>query len=491
MRSILAGVLLVAVVGAGGTGTARAAPAAMDAGALRESVSPRVCCVTVLNAWGLPLAYANGFLLGQGRFVVTDLASVAQPGVDRVTLTFAGGSAGTAKEFGLADPVIGLAALRVEGEKTPSVGLDLAQSMPALDGTATVAAVGWRWCKEPDAVVGRLVRGPAIRDLAQRCGIQAPEATDVFLRLEGGRLDGAGGAAVVDRDGNVLAVKVDVAAREVTIALAVPAVSFRKTLLAAKPELKALTEIPKPLWPVRVLRMTGQPVTPAEFTKTLQSIKTALVCKTCGGKGTVEIDTGRFIFGRQEVTCPTCRGEKIAYRDGLYGLARQMAEEGARIVWAPSVDVKSQTAVRTGAAGILKILADAGNHLRVPFGIASLTDLRLAGLAFPHGVVVFGQVREVLDGPDGKYLVLVPYGTEVVLAVRADLLAEAPGAKAARGAATWSPGDQILLAGAAISRFKTETAEGFYVLPFDWVPAPVLPDAVPDLPPLPPRRPGR
>lgn len=196
MRHVGSGILLLLAVGLGASGLrpVEAAPAGVDIDGLRKTVVPRVCWVMVLNEWGLPLAYANGFLLGQGRFVVTDLASVSQPGAARAVLTFADGSTASALQFGLADPGTGLAALCVETGKATSAGLELAQTVPALDGSATVATAGWRWCKDADVAVGRLVRGPLVRDLAQLCGIQAPEVGEVFLRLEGGRLDGAGGA---------------------------------------------------------------------------------------------------------------------------------------------------------------------------------------------------------------------------------------------------------------------------------------------------------
>jgi hypothetical protein len=63
---------LVAPWSAGGEATP-AAPAVVDVGTVREKVSPGACKVTILNSWGLLVAHANGFLLGQGHFVVTDL----------------------------------------------------------------------------------------------------------------------------------------------------------------------------------------------------------------------------------------------------------------------------------------------------------------------------------------------------------------------------------------------------------------------------------
>ncbi|MFO8012629.1 MAG: hypothetical protein R6X20_04900, partial [Phycisphaerae bacterium] len=46
------------------------------ADALRARVGDAVCTVTAENAWGVPVSVASGFALGDGRFVVTDLAAV-------------------------------------------------------------------------------------------------------------------------------------------------------------------------------------------------------------------------------------------------------------------------------------------------------------------------------------------------------------------------------------------------------------------------------
>jgi len=133
-------------------------PAAIDVNAVREKVSPGTCQVTVLNGWGVPVAYANGFLLGQGRFVLTDLGAVGQPGVSSVSLKFQNGPVATAKEFGLAHTATGLVALRVEAEAPSRTGLELAPEAPPVDaGPMTAARRGRGGRSNP---CGRLLSWP-------------------------------------------------------------------------------------------------------------------------------------------------------------------------------------------------------------------------------------------------------------------------------------------------------------------------------------------
>jgi len=174
-----------------------AVPVRLDPAEVRRTIEPALCLVTAENAWGAPVAVATGFLLGEGRFAVTDLGAVAQPGVARVTLTFAGGSTSVATEFGMADPALGLVALHVPRGRSTSPGLPLAPRLPALDGLGAVAAAGWRWGTEIEVVTGRVWRGPAIRDVAVRTRIETPVGVDAFLRMDGGRIDGASGSPVV------------------------------------------------------------------------------------------------------------------------------------------------------------------------------------------------------------------------------------------------------------------------------------------------------
>jgi len=448
-----------------------AAPAVVDVGAVRDKVSPGACQVTVLNSWGLPAAYASGFLLGQGTFVVTDLGAVGQPGVVSVGLKFWSGSAATVKEFGLADTSTGLVALKIEGEPTRPGGLDLATEAPPVGTLPTTAAVGWPWCKELSVAPGHMAQGPTVKDLAQRCGIVAPEAVEGFLRMEGARLDAASGAPVVNAEGAVVAVKLDIAARGLTISLAVPAAPFRTSLLGAQPQLKALSELPKPVWPVRLLRLPGEPPASAEFAKAPQAVRTSMVCPTCNGKPRIWAD-GRG--GPPGWGCPTCRGEGVAFTPALETVLAKAALEGTRGLWAPVVDERARAAFRAAGREVLKTLTQAPQRFQTSLATGNWSAMgEWAASTLPRGGVFYGEVRETVDGPDGKYVFLKPQRARDAVAVRVDLLAEAAGKAAS--AQEWTPGMQVALIGAAVGRFRAPSGErAVYVLPLDWLPTPGL-----------------
>ncbi|KPK46577.1 MAG: hypothetical protein AMK72_09575, partial [Planctomycetes bacterium SM23_25] len=216
----------------------------LDPDDIHDAVAPALCLVTVENTWGVPLAVGTGFLLGDGRFAVTDLGAVAQPAAAKVTLRFADGSTVTATQFGMADPALGLVALRVGPGGARRRGLPLAPYLPALDGIGAVAAAGWEWGKEVAVVTGRVWRGPEIRSVAARTRVNTPAGVEFFLRLDGGRIEAASGSPVVDGSGTVLAVLLDVAAPGVSVALAMPASSLRQSLLESEPRLQALSDLP-------------------------------------------------------------------------------------------------------------------------------------------------------------------------------------------------------------------------------------------------------
>jgi hypothetical protein len=457
---------------AGGEATP-SGPAAIDVNALRDKASPAACQVTVINGWGLPVAYANGFLFGQGRFMLTDLGAVGQAGVSSVNLKSQKGPTVTSKEFGLADTSTGLVALRAEGEGGAggAGGLELAADAPAVDAAPTAVAIGSPWCKELAAAPGRLMRGPVVKDLAQRCGIATPDVPDIFLRVEGVRLDAASGAPVVNAQGAVVAVKIDLAARGLAVPLAVPAAPFRKALLASPPQLKPLSDLPKPVWPVRLLRLPGEPPTPAEFTKATQTVLTGMVCPTCNGRGRREGPRiGPFGWG-----CPTCRGDGVAFTPALKTFLSNAALDGTRGVWAPLADDRLRTAVHSAGRDMLKTLAQSPRGFQTAMATGFWSDMPLwHDSTFPRGAIFYGEVHETINGPDGKYVFLGPQNSKDSVAVRADLLAEATG-KTAAGPKEWTAGMQVAILGAAISRFKAPSGEqGIYVLPFDWLPTPGL-----------------
>jgi hypothetical protein len=462
----------VTLLAAGWAGS-QAGPPKFDPQGLRESAGPAVCRITVENTWGIPQAVVSGFLLGEGRFVVTDLGAVAHPGVARARLLFSDGFQAEATEFGMADPALGLTALRVGASEPARRGLSLAPSLPPLDGVAPVAVVGWQWGEQLEAVIGRVRRGPAIREVANRSSVETPEGIDAFLRIEGARLSAVSGSPVVDGSGTVLAVRLDVAAPGLVLTLAMPAVSFRQSLLSAEPKLKPLSELPRPLWPVDILRLPGAPPAQAEFLLATRTVKTVITCGRC--KGTGKVSTGWAWLGRSEVPCDACQGTGIIIRAESFGTLAPWAEQGARAVWSAGQDERSRAAVRTMGAEILKSLAVVGRNFQSLFGSAG-ADLVKFPPTMPHGIVLYCRVLESVDGPDGRYLVLESANTPTLAAVRVGDLVGQDDLGPTAGRSEPKVGEWFALAGAVLSRFDTGNRHGVFVLPFEWTPyQPVVP----------------
>lgn len=524
-----------------------------EAIALRSAVGKAVCAVTVENQWGIPVSVSTGFLLGDGRFAITDLGAVAQAGVARATLLFSDGATTEAAQFGLADPALGLVALRVKPgtpvrpgmgprpEEQPAdpaksesplrPGLALAPSLPALETIGTVTAMGWRYGKQLEWVAGRVSHGPAIKDVAARARIETPTGVDAFLKMDGNRIDGASGSPVFDSTGSVLAVRLDVAARDFAVPLAIPAPSIRQSLMGAPAELRALSELPKPFWPAQILRLKGEPPLPADFARATQVLKESMICKACNGKG--KIDPG---FLRRDFPCFVCQGEGIAVQEGFYQNLVLWAEKGARAVWAPGIDDRSRASVRSSALEILKAMAMSHAHFRRMLGLATIGEVVRPSVTFPRGLVFYARVRDAVEGPDGRYLILdganPPWGVGApprpwdpggrdpgppdrdpggrrrgrildapardptggvvapppdaaagadrtfTAALRADdlaALAKGPaGNRREPEQGTW-----IIIAGAALSQYRGGDYSGYAVLPLEWLPAPLPPAAKP------------
>ena len=450
---------------AAGWASGQVASSKFDLQGLRESAGPAVCRVTVENAWGIPQAVVSGFLLGEGRFVVTDLGAVARRGAARARLLFSDGTEAAATEFGLADPALGLAALRVEAEEPLRRGLSLAPSLPPLDGVAPVGVIGWPWGKQLEAATGRVRRGPDIRAVASRSNVETPEGIDAFLRIEGARLSAVSGSPVVDGSGTVLAVRLDVAAPGLALTLAMPAVSLRQSLLSAQPQLKPLSELPQPLWPVDILRLPGAPPAQAEFLRTTGTVKTAIVCGRCNGTGKIQTD-GDW-FDRSEVRCPDCLGTGIVIHADDFGTLAPWAEQGTSAVWSAGQDGRSRAAARTAGAEVLKSLAAVGRNFQLLFGSEGV-DLVKFPSAMPHGIVLFCRVSDSVDGPDGRYLFLESGNTRTLAAVCADDLVGHDDLGPTAGRSAPRVGAWFALAGAVLSRFDTGERRGVFVLPFEW-----------------------
>jgi len=452
-----------------------------DAGTLRRTVGPSVCTVTVENAWGVPVAIANGFLLGEGRFVVSDLGAVAQPGVGTVTVRFEGGQPYLVRRFGLANVSLGLVAIEVLANHSGRMGLPLAGTLPDLDGGTPVGMVGWQYAKTLGVATGRLWAGPSADDVAARARIQPPMGLDRFLRIAGEDLPAAGGAPVVDANGTVLGVHLSVAVAGLQVPLVVPACSLRRSLLAAEPKLATLSELPKPAWPVEALRLAGEPPKPAGFSGARQRIGEAMVCSQCRGRGWIraEIDGGTVRTHDEKVECPRCHGVGIALESGVYELLATWAEEGTRAVWAPGPPGAIQAAARGAGRDMLRFLATIDRRFRAALAERAGRDLNQMGQPAPRGIVVYAEVRETIAGPDGEYVILDPVDTDVMVAVRLQDLLGKDG-RGPSGLGCRPPNRAwVVLAGTILSRLRVPDRVAVYVLPFEWTgcptPGPVHP----------------
>jgi len=455
-----------------------AAAAKPDPEAIRPSVGPAVCTVTVENGWGVPQSVATGWLLGDGRFVVTDLGALKVRGAARATLRFDDGSTASAETFGMAEPALGLAALKVDGAASSRKGLALASELPELNPSALVVTTGYDWGERLEVLAGRLLPGPRIRTVASRSGVMPPEGVDRFLRIEGERLHAASGSPVIDAEGRVLAVRLDVRAKGMSIVLAMPATTLRSSLLSAKPALKPLSELPDPCWPVHILRLPGKPVGREAFAKASHAIRRAMVCDRCDGEGTIE--GAGWIFSR-DFRCPQCLGTGIHLAPEVLEMLAEWARQGTRVAWAPEMDGRTRSGVRKIGVEMLARLAPVGRRLRRAFGRLGKLNVTRPKAGDPQGIILFARVTEQVDGPDGEYLMLDAFNTRTPVAVRVEDLLGHDGMGPLAGRKVPRKGAWFALAATVVSGFHTGRARGVYVLPFEW--APYMPEFDPQAPP--------
>ena len=464
----------------------------IDILAVRNEAGPKVCLVTVDGPLGLPVAYASGFLLGEGKFVITDLASVARPGVNQITLRFRDGSTAVGRQFGMADPATGLAAILIEPPKTDVGGLGLAAE-PLPDGTE-VAIVGWKRAQDLDMARGAIKNGASTADLATLARIEPPKVPTTFLTFSLNRVGLATGAPAVDGSGRAIGVLLDLAGVDRTIL--VPSGLLRSALLSAGARLKPLSELPKPIWPVAVCTLAGKPVNPGEFAQAARTAKTRSRCGECSGRGVVTqrkhvgtertpIGTVKNIYKDVTETCKACRGESAVCTDGLYGAFANMAYGAAWLAASPDVDPRAKEAAVTNGTTMLKGLARVGVHFRDGFVTQAGADLAKPGGEFPRGIVVYAQVREALTAADGPYRLLAPFRSPALLVVKADLLAPPAGADGKPAGAQPAVGQWIVLGGAAEGVALLQNLKPILVRPFGWAPGPQL-----HAPPGPGRAPG-
>jgi hypothetical protein len=480
---VVAVVVLAALAGSAADG------ATIDLAGIRKDAGPAICRVSVENAWGVPLALASGFLLGDGRFAVTDLGAVARTGVDRVSLQFQDGATIVVREFGMAEPGLGLVLLRLPEDAPKRQGLGLAKALPPVEGNAAVVVAGWQWGRQFEVVVGRLCKGPLIKEVAALTRVDTPAGVDAFVRVEGGRLDGAAGSPVLDADGTVLAVNLEVPIRNAMATLAMPATSLRTALMAAAPQLKPLSELPKPLWPARSLRAPGGPVTDKAFAATVSKFKSSLSCQRCGGRGRVAIPLGGFGpgpggggaggggygygygYGDYTMPCPVCFGETAVFNESAMKLIEGLAQDGTCSAYAPVMDERARAKIRASGQDVLVTLAGYGRRFQREFSNAAGSALDRGGLTLPAGMAVKVQVLKAQDAPDGRYFFFsFSYQrSNTTFIVRAEDLVP-PAAKGAAVRREPAEGSWIMMAGMILARCRADGRQVLFLLPFEWMP---------------------
>ncbi|HUX02218.1 MAG TPA: trypsin-like peptidase domain-containing protein [Phycisphaerae bacterium] len=451
---------------------------------LREAVSGAVCLVTARDGFGLPLAHATGFLIGDGRFVLTDLAAVAQPGVVRATVRFEDGSTAEAAKFGFADAALGVAALDLGPDGAGRRGLALQADGPALDGSVAVTSAGWEWASALKLVTGRLQAGKSAADLASAAGCDSPPEAFGFFAVNGARVSGASGSPVLDAQGRVVAVWLELAIGTGAVDVAAPAPAIRRALLAAKPQLQPLTDLPRPLWPARVRPVAGESIAPARLAATVRSVKLRLRCDKCNGTGQVRVrriigirKSGGMTYpayGEFDEACPDCHGEGTVFRDTTHGDLVAMAEQAARVRFDPEVDPKAREATLAGVREVLDALANLKTEGRRAMLAAAAQAVR-DDAEWPRGLVVWAQILDKVEAPDGGYVVLAPHGSNQRIAMRPEAERDAgAGQDPPAAPGTWQYGQWILVAGLGEGRVAVGGQRLVWIRPAVWILSPSL-----------------
>ncbi len=479
--------LILAMVAVWGR-AAGAGPALPNAAQVRAQVEGSICRVVTRNGLGVPIAYATGFLIGDGSFVVTDLASVYTSGFAGVDVEFEGGGRASVSGFGMADRLTGLVALRIEGDPgTPGrSGLAVAASLPPLEGRPFVVALGWAWGERLETAVGRLEWGESASALAQTTGVRVPPSEATFLSAGGRLVPGTTGVPLIDASGQVAGVALDVRGQERS-PVVVSGAMLRRALLAAEPNVRPLAELPKALWPIRRRRVCGEPVHPATVARAIPALKTRLRCTRCNGAGTVKVkrvigrktvlgDAPQPVYGLVPTTCPLCKGESVLIRDGFHDAFGTTVEQATRLRYQPEADKDARKAARDNVLEILEGLAKVGATARVTFSRQGAEALDRAATTdqVPQGVAVYAQVRQSVAGPDGGYTLLAPYGSARMLAARTHKAGE-PSERTELGRFDdWTYGRWLAVAGVVDRSCELDGKAVLHFRPLVWVAGPNL-----------------
>jgi len=442
-----------------------------------QDIGRRMCLVRVDGALGLPVSYASGFLLGGGKMVVTDLASVAQPGVKQVMVILGDGTEVVAKEFGMADPALGIAAIKVDLPEGVGTGLALAKADVIEEGISA-AVIGWRWGEDLNLTAGMLKGRVPAAEVADKVALETPPPNVEFLRFLCPRLDVATGAAVVDEQGTVVGIMVRLMGTDKPIG--VPGPLIRQALLAAGTDLKPLEALPNALWPVSLQVRPGRPPTAADFAAAVRLIKIQSLCSKCRGKGIVTVKKfvgmhlGRKIFREEHETCDQCAGEGILCGDGLYSKFSAMAEGAAHLIAAPDTPKNVRDAAFANGMGLLVALGKVPEGYRNSLTSQIQADLDAADSTYPRGAILYAQVKQSVKILGDDFTVLAPYNSQSVLMVNSDLLTPEYSADDSPTAAKPDFGAWLVVGGVLEGTADVYGAHPVFMRPFGWSHGPQL-----------------
>jgi len=468
--------LVAAVLAAGAAVMAAAVDGLPDPIEIRKAATPRVCLVQADGPLGLPEAYATGFLMGAGKFVITDLASLARPGVERVTIRFEGGKPIRSDKFGMADPTTGLVAVALEEPMKEPGGLSLSTAATTDAEGLPINVVGWRHGVQVNLTTGRVVNGVTAAEMAERYGVKDPGGEVTFLTLRSPAQTLAVGAPVLDAEGSVVGVMTNVAGMDTL--LAVPAGALRSALLSAEPSLKPLSKLPDPIWPVTVMTLAGEPMNAQEYAGAVRAVKAQSRCDVCRGKGHIMVKKVvghnriggmvRPIVRQMPRQCKKCGGDGIVCGKGLYDYFRRMAEGATRLGANPGTNASVLQAAEANTLGLLSALGKVGRSYREGLAQQAASDLGKGGGKFPRGVVVYAQRLETVREHGNQYTVLGPYKSSAPLVVPTDVLDHPLGQEKRSKNSTAGLGDWIVLAGLARGSVRVSGQRGVFVETFGW-----------------------
>jgi hypothetical protein len=128
---------------------------------------------------------------------------------------------------------------------------------------------------------------------------------------------------------------------------------------------------------------------------------------------------------------------------------------------------------------LLRVLAEAGQQFRTACIQFSAGALDGPAGDWERGVIVFGQVRETVSGPGGRYTLVKTEPNQTLVAIP-EILAFRPSSAGAVGnPKELKDGVWVVVGGVARSAFVRDGSPVVYVLPFGWVPGPEIMPAPP------------